>query len=653
MTLNPEQLIAVQKTEGRVLILAGAGTGKTRVLTMRMAYLIQKGVSPQSILGLTFTNKAAEEMRERLALLIGAKEAIKVTLATFHSFCMQVLKAEISLLGYTESFTLYSEKDIERLVKLLARDILNHEGELPSISESLNTLQWAKCRGLAPSSLPKKGHTWLDTFNETLYTRLLESMKVYNAIDFDHLLTLTVDLFKKFPAVLKKYQQRFLYIMIDEYQDTNTVQFQLAAQMASLYQNLCVVGDDDQSIYGWRGAEVENILSFDNATVIKLEQNYRSTQTILQAANEVIQKNRSRHPKRLWSALDIGDPIEVFHAPTEEKEAQAVIYRLNKLRETRGWKWSDLAILYRSNALSRPFEAALMQYRWKEDSLWHKGIPYQIFGGTAFYERREIKDLLAYLRLIVNPLDSEALLRIINVPRRGIGEQTLGILTQVQRSSGKPLLELLKDAELYVDDNQTLHAKAKENMHSFYLFYQEAVKIFQTLPLDSAMEWLLETINYKKAIDEEVKSERMRDFKWENVRELVDSMSRYALEENHSLHAFVTTLSLNDHNLFKKKGQHTDAVQMMTLHSSKGLEFKGVFIIGLEEGLLPHEKSVKENGIEEERRLFYVGITRAQQKLTLSMSRQRQKMGKLQTSSPCQFLFDIPKQLIVTTTWDQ
>jgi len=632
-----------------VLILAGAGTGKTRVLTTRIAYLIQQGISPQSILGLTFTNKAAEEMRERLAALIGSKESSKVTLATFHSFCMQILKAEISLLGYTESFTLYSEKDIERLVKLLARDILNHEGELPSIGETFAAVQWAKCRGLAPGSLPKKGHDWLDTFNETLYKRLLECMKVYNAIDFDHLLKLTVDLFAQFPSVLEKYQQRFRYIMIDEYQDTNTVQFQLATQMASLYQNLCVVGDDDQSIYGWRGAEVENILSFDNAAVIKLEQNYRSTQTILQAANEVIQKNHSRHPKRLWSALDTGDPIEVFHAPTEEKEAEAVVYRLNKLRETRGWKWSDLAILYRSNALSRPLEAALMQHRWKEGSLWHKGIPYQISGGTAFYERREIKDLLAYLRLIVNPLDGEALLRIINVPRRGIGEQTLGILTQIHRSTGMPLLNLLMEADRHTDPNHALHAKAKENIRAFCELYKEAVKTFQSLPMDGAMEWLVRTINYKKAIEEEVKSDRMRDFKWQNVEEFIASMSG----QDTSLHEFVTTLSLNDHNPFKKKGQHIDAVQMMTLHSSKGLEFKGVFIIGLEEGLLPHEKSVQENGIEEERRLFYVGITRAQQKLTLSMSRVRQRMGQQSTSSPCQFLFDISKNLVVNTGWDQ
>lgn len=657
--LNVPQKQAVELVNGRVLILAGAGSGKTRVLTLRMAYLIQeREVSPKAILGLTFTNKAAAEMRQRLATFIDAQAASQVTLCTFHSFCMQVLRQDIGHLGYTTKFSLYDEQDVQRLINLIARDILQQDGELPSLAPTLAAIRQAKNRGLTPDQL--EGSTWHDNFAKEVYQRLQASMRAYNAVDFDNLLGLTVELFERFPDILERYQERYRYIMIDEYQDTNPIQYRLASLLASKYHNLCVVGDDDQSIYGWRGADVKNILLFEQATVIKLEQNYRSTNNILKAANAVIKNNQQRHDKVLWSDKGEGDTIEIFHTPNELEEAQAVVKRIVKLKETKGLRWRDMAILYRSNALSRQFELALMKQTWRNGPQWVQGIPYEVVGGVEFYERREVKDLCAYLRLIVNPLDQEALLRVINQPRRGIGEETLDLLTAYNRQQRLPLWDVLQG--VVQRDSRFIHlslnSKAFNGLEDFVMTMEEAKERFAQGALADTLQWLIQRVDYQRAIKEEVKSQQMRDFKTENIQEFVTSLAEFAEQAklhsgcDASLEAFVANLTL-DNQLMQanKKRRHDDCVQLMTFHSAKGLEFPACFLVGLEDHIIPHEKSLKETGLEEERRLMYVAITRARQHLTLSMAQQRKRMGKDAMSRPSRFLFEIPKELLKMTDW--
>lgn len=659
VTLNPHQKKAVELVDGRLLILAGAGSGKTRVLTLRMAYLIQeKNISPKSILGLTFTNKAAAEMRHRLASFVDPQAVAQVTLCTFHSFCMQILRQDIGNLGYTTKFSLYDEYDVQRLVNLIARDILQHEGDLPSLASTLAVIRQAKNKGLTPEQL-KEG-TWHDDFAKQVYQRLQASMRAYNAVDFDNLLGLTVELFERFPDVLDKYQERYRYIMIDEYQDTNPIQYRLASLLAAKYNHLCVVGDDDQSIYGWRGADVKNILLFERATVIKLEQNYRSTNNILRAANSVIKNNQQRHDKALWSDKGEGEIIEIFHSPNELEEAQAVVKRMVKLKETRGLRWRDMAILYRSNALSRQFELALMKHAWKNGQQWTQGIPYEVVGGVEFYERREVKDLCAYLRLIVNPLDQEALLRVINQPRRGIGEETLDLLTSYNRQQQIPLWEVLqgivnRDSRFI---HLAIHSKAYKGLEDFMSTLDEAKERFESGALSETLQWLISRMDYQRAIKEEVKSQQMRDFKNENVQEFVASLAEFETQtkqhegQERSLENFIANLALDNQLMQANKRRHyDDRVQLMTFHSAKGLEFPACFLVGLEDHIIPHEKSLKETGIEEERRLMYVAITRAQQYLTLSMAQQRNRMGKDAASRPSRFLFEIPKELLRVTDW--
>lgn len=650
--LNSSQETAVLTVLGRVLVLAGAGSGKTGVIVHRIAHLIRHcGISPSSILGLTFTNKAAAEMRHRLESLIGSEQARLVTLSTFHSFCMQILRREIGRLGYTRDFSLYDERDLERLIKQLAREMLGHEGELPSLAPTRAALAEAANEGLSGDEASSGEKTWHDQFSQDLYIRLQSTLRAYNAVSFDNLINLTTRLFEENPVVLDHYQERYRYLMIDEYQDTNPAQFRLAELLAKKYKNLCVVGDDDQSIYGWRGAEVSHILHFEANHIIKLEQNYRSTPTILEAANGVIAHNKDRHPKKLWSAETDGEPIEVFNAPTDMDEAQAVIARLIHFKETRNLKWRDMAILYRSNALSRAFEVGLMQASWQRNGGWVRGIPFEVFGGTEFTERSEIKDLLSFLRVIANPLDQEALLRIINVPRRGISDAFLDEITQANRSTETPLWDLLVDIR---DGERSFsnHPRGVQGIKSFVDLIEQAKARFGTPPLAETLVWLLEKLEYKKAIEEEVKSDKMRAFKWENVQECVNALAQYEQSaEEPTLQDFVSETALGKPSFASQSKQSKeDAVQLMTLHSAKGLEFPICFIVGLEDHILPHEKSREINGIEEERRLFYVGITRARKHLVLSMARSRMRMGKPQPTNPSRFLFEIPKHLLKPTS---
>lgn len=612
--LNKEQLKAVETSRGKVLVLAGAGSGKTSVLINRCVHLIEKlGVSPKAILGLTFTNKAAEEMRFRISKNVGKEISKQILLCTFHSFCFSILKEEIHHLGYTNQFSIYDEGDVERLTKTLEK-LLS-----PKETETVN--------------------------QEKLAKELAISMRAFNAVDFDGLLSLTVDLFKQFPDVLQKYQKRFEYIMIDEYQDTNAVQYELACMLAH-HGNLFVVGDDDQSIYSWRGAEVKHILEFNYQTLVKLEQNYRSTKPILDIANHLIKNNQERHNKSLWSNTTQGDLPHLFHAPNEEMEAQAVVDRILQLKTSKQLNWNDFAILYRSNNLSRHFELALMKAPWQSEGRFVRGIPYRVIQGTEFFERAEVKDFFAYLKAIVNPSDQQALLRIINYPRRGISIHTIDTLTQYHRNTNIPLWKVLQNPS-----HLKLTPQAEKGIASFVALILKAQKKFDEEPLASAMKWLMEEIDLKQVIHDEVKSEKARLYKWENVLAFL-SMAENLDGESPSLYEFVTS-TLLDQNRHNKAGQKNDKVNLLTFHSAKGLEFPACFLVGLEDRYLPHERSLAEGGLEEERRLFYVAITRAKKYLTLSMAKKRMAYGKEVPTNPSRFLFEIPKELLLIESWDR
>jgi DNA helicase-2/ATP-dependent DNA helicase PcrA len=650
--LNPEQQKAVHTTEGRVLILAGAGTGKTKVLTERIVYLVQeKDVPPESILGLTFTNKAAQEMRHRLGQYLSQSAAQKVSLGTFHSFCLQVLREHIHHLGFTKEFSLYNEKEIERAVKRIVHDLLEHSGALPSLEATMEAISFAVQKGRPLEDFPSA--TWHDRFVKEVYQRLKVSLRAYNSIGLDHLLSYAVELFESQPSVLQLYQNKYRYVMIDEYQDTNPIQLRLAELLTSVHQNLCVVGDDDQAIYGWRGADVDNILSFPYSTLIKLEKNYRSSGRILSCSNQLIVNNRSRHSKTLWCEQEEGEKLEVFVAPDAQKEAQAVGARIAKLKQTLKLPWKEIAILYRSNALSREMEKALLQQPWECGEQWRKGIPYQISGGTEFYERREIKDLLAYLAAIINPHDQEAILRIVNVPRRGIGDVFLDKLTAYSRSSKKPLVEVMKEACL--TSLYELTPKEKQKLKNFLSIIEEgAEKLKSKITLKSWLEELITRIDFKKSIFEEVKSEAMRAFKWGNVQAFVDTLSEFeAKDPSSELGQFISMMLLNEGTPFSKcRPEVEDKVQLMTFHSAKGLEFKVCFLIGIEDHLIPHEKSVSERGLEEERRLMYVALTRAKKKIYLSMAKTRERMGQPAPSKPSRFLSEIERTFLDIVAWD-
>ncbi len=635
MNLNTQQQKAVRTTSGRVLILAGAGSGKTKVIVHRIAHLIQQKVPPESILGLTFTNKAAAEMRERIGKLLSKEIGKRVVLCTFHSFCMRLLRKEIHHLGYTRNFSLYDERDTRRLLKQIAHDVLPHEKDLPSIEPIVQEIADAKSRGILPK----------DKTSQELFNRMHTSMRAFNAVDFDSLLTLTLELLEKHPEIRKRYQEQFRYIMIDEYQDTNPIQYKIAKILSAKHENLCVVGDDDQSIYGWRGAEIKNILTFESSHTIKLEQNYRSLPTILKAANALISHNTERHEKALFSKAPDAEAITLFHAPTEENEASAVVQRLLHLKKIHNFRWKDCAILYRSNAIARPFEMALMQGMWQKNGEWKRGIPYQVFGGTELYERSEVKDLMAYLRLIANQRDEEALLRIINVPRRGISDKTLSILTQENRLKKIPLWQLLQNLRSHPE----LKERAIQAVQNFVFLIRKGQDLFATKPLKSALEEFLELIDYKSAIEEEVKSEKMQLFKWENVQSCVEALRLYQdQEEDPTLQDFLTTTLLDKNQFAKNETESFDRVNVMTFHSAKGLEFEAVFLVALEDHIIPHERSFH---LEEERRLMYVAITRAKKHLNLSMAHQRKRYGKDENSSPSRFLFEIPKDLLKVISW--
>lgn len=646
--LNPEQYQAVTSIKGFVLVLAGAGSGKTRVLTLRIAYLIlTQDVSPDSIVAMTFTNKAAGEMKERLIKLIGTKLASRVFIGTFHSFCLKLLRSYIHHLGYTENFSLYSESDVKRIFKQLAASYLDEKGELPPLDNSFSTILMAKTLGETPHD---KKNSWHDGFLKSTYESLKTSMRAFNAVDFDGLLELTCTLFEKYPHLVEQQLLKTEYVLIDEYQDSNPMQFKIALGLSSYHKNLFVVGDDDQSIYGWRGARIENILNFPAETKIKLEQNYRSSPTILHAANSVISHNKTRHLKTLKSNALHDDKITIFHAPSDAEEAQAVVLRILKIKEEQNLKFSDFAILYRSNSLSRPFELALNNMTYKTKDGFKRGIPHVVVGGLEFFERAEVKDVTAFLRVCVNPQDQEALLRVINVPRRGLSDKILDTITSYQRKEKTSLYHTLIELSLPLSSHplaQELSSKTLGSISQFITVIEEAKKGFQTdTPYHVTLKKLLDNIDYSTAIKEDVKSDKMRQFKQESVDLFLDNLKSFENgHEKASLLDYLATINL-DENFMLDKSHDKEAVTLMTLHSSKGLEYAVCFIVGLEDHILPHEKSLKTSSLEEERRLFYVGITRGKQKVILSMAQSRSRNGKLETSNPSRFLFEIPQDLL-------
>ncbi|MCH9620923.1 MAG: ATP-dependent DNA helicase PcrA [Chlamydiia bacterium] len=603
--LNPSQLKACRTINGRILVLAGAGSGKTSVLTERIVHLIgDHKVQPGSILGLTFTNKAAAEMRQRIAKKIGRTMSKDVILLTFHSFCLNILKKEIHHLGYTNSFSLYDEKDKMRLEGEVY-DKLSEEQEEEGVNE--------------------------DLFRE----KMNDVLKAYNAVDFDGLLELTVALFKQHPEVRKKYEEKFHYVMIDEYQDTNPIQYELIKLLTQKRKNLFVVGDDDQAIYGFRGAEVDHILSFPHDTSVKLEENYRSTQQILNVANAIIAKNSKRHEKELFSQKKNGNKPHIFHAPTEKEEAESIIRRILYLKEHKNLNWSDFAILYRSNNLSRTFEVALMQASYREEGRFVRSIPYHVVQGTSFYERAEVKDLFAYLKVLNNPKDTTALFRILNYPKRGISTKTIEALNKEATRMDCSVFETL---EYY--DHIDISAQGKIGISIFNSIMDKAKS---KRKLANKVQFLIDELDLKCEIEKEVKSDQARIFKWDNIQTCLE-MAETADEEGASLSDFVNGSILDEHSHSRKKNK--EGVNLLTFHSAKGLEFKACFIVSLEDGLIPHERSLEEGNIEEERRLFYVAITRAKKYLYLSMARSRLYRGKPMNRNASRFLFEIPKELL-------
>jgi DNA helicase-2/ATP-dependent DNA helicase PcrA len=620
--LNPVQREAVTHPGGPLLIVAGAGSGKTRVLTHRIAWLIkERGVSPFEVLAITFTNKAADEMKSRVAHLVGPV-AQKMWVSTFHSACVRILRRDAQRLGYKPAFTIYDQADAERLTTYVLRDLNIDPKRFPPRSVH------------AVISQAKNDLVDFDTYNDRARTiferRIAEVYKEYqrrllanSAMDFDDLLMVTVDLLKTNPDVLAHYQTRFKHVLVDEFQDTNKAQNELVVLLAQKHRNICVVGDSDQSVYRFRGADIRNILEFEEAfpdsTLIVLEQNYRSTQTILDAANAVIANNLQRKPKALWTEQIGGELIERYFAEDEHDEARWLVQEVHRLHDN-GYRWGDVAVFYRTNAQSRVVEEELVRAE----------VPYRVVGGTRFYERREVKDALAYLRAVVNPLDEVSLKRIVNVPKRGVGDTSLGRLDAWAASHGVPFAEALDHAE-----EAGVSGRALTGIRDVVTLLEELRAVDDGPRV--VLEAILERTGYSAGLESERSIEAQG--RLENLAELVGVAGEYEtieqLLEAVSLVADADELTEDD-----------SSVVLMTLHTAKGLEFPAVFIVGLEDGIFPHLRSLGEpDELEEERRLCYVGITRARERLYLSHAWSRSLFGSTQYNPPSRFLKEIPERL--------
>lgn len=635
--LNKEQLDAVQTINGPMLILAGAGSGKTKVLTCRIAHLLQHGVRPYRILAITFTNKAAAEMRERVDRMAGAA-ARDVWLFTFHAFCARLLRYELeNLSGYANNFAIYDTSDSKNLIKQVLKEMNLDEKRFP-LPAIISHISNAKNALLLPDAYAREASGYYEQQVAKIYDAYQKKLQANNAVDFDDLLLLALRLLQENPAVREKYQRKFDYLMVDEYQDTNHAQYLLTKLLAAGHRNICVVGDADQSIYGWRGADIQNILDFEkdypDAKLVKLEQNYRSTQVILDAANAVIDNNSGRKPKNLWTANGNGSEIIYYQANDERDEARYVIENMQKLQLNEGAKLGDMAVLYRTNAQSRVFEEMLIK----------SGIAYTMVGGTKFYERKEIKDALAYLRLLYNPHDSLSLLRIINVPRRGIGDATLARLQEYANASGQSLFEVVTNAADVPGLASRFANKLDELSGLLFELMGEAA--------DVPVKQLLDDVLLKTGYLEELQNSKdpQDESRVENLKEMLSVTEEFAVKcerngEEPTLENFLADVALVADIDDAELGE--EAVTLMTLHSAKGLEFPDVFLVGMEEGIFPHSRTLMdENEIEEERRLCYVGITRAEKHLFLSNARTRTIYGRTQYYTPSRFLQEVPRNLV-------
>lgn len=632
-TLNDMQRQAVLTTEGPLLLLAGAGSGKTRVLTHRIAYLIENGVKPWNILAITFTNKAAREMKERVAAI--TPQGDEVWVSTFHSTCVRILRREIDKIGYSNKFSIYDADDSERLIK----DILKEHNISDKVYQPkmvMSQIGGQKDRMHTPEDFMKEVEKDFRMRKVAdIYAIYQERLKENNALDFDDLIFKTVELFKKRPDILDKYQERFRYIMVDEYQDTNGAQYQLVKLLASKYNNLCVVGDDDQSIYGWRGADIKNILDFEkdfkNTVVIKLEQNYRSTGLILESANAVIKNNRTRKAKALWTDQGDGAKLKFHNASGDREEANFICKTIDK-GVTEGKKYSDYAILYRNNALSRVIEEQLVK-----DS-----IPYRLFGGTRFYDRKEIKDIMCYLKVLNNPNDDIAIKRIINVPKRSIGDTTVTKISEYAADNHLSFYMALCGSE----NIDSLTSRAKSSLVKFVELLNDFNIDAEELPVSELIEKIIDETGYKAEL-EAINTDESRG-RLENIGELINKAAEF--EENNEgadLAQFLEEVALVADVDGYTEGD--DTVVLMTLHSSKGLEFDTVFIAGFEESIFPGFRAMQDGTgmeMEEERRLCYVGITRAKKELYLTAAKNRLQHGQRVYNMPSRFLKEIPSKFI-------
>ena len=633
--MNDRQKEAVQHTQGPLLIMAGAGSGKTRVLTHRMAYILaEEEVHPWNILAITFTNKAAREMKERVSQLVGP-QAEDMWVSTFHSMCVRILRRDIELLGYQRSFTICDPSEQQTAMKRILKK-LDIDSEKYDYRMILNRISQAKNDLEDVEEFNKKYTGYVEQIIGKCYREYQKELAKSMTLDFDDLIMLTVQLFQKHPETLQYYQQKFQYIHVDEYQDTNHAQYRLVTMLAKKFKNICVVGDADQSIYGWRGADMSNILEFEkdyqNAKVVLLEQNYRSTKTILQAANHVIENNVNRKVKKLWTENEEGQAITYYRAQSEQDEGRYVLSQIQSLLRD-GYHYNDFAILYRTNAQSRVMEENLLK----------SNIPFRLVGGQRFFERLEIKDLLAYLRLIVNPQDDLSFRRIVNSPKRGIGATSLAKLSDFAEVYQFSLLEASLQTTL-----SPLSGKAAKALEKFATTIEELRKMQEFLSISEFVEQVIEKTGYLTSLEQQHTMEA--DARIENIQEFISVAKQFEQDrleeesEESPLLQFLTDLSLvSDVDSDDGDGR---MVTLMTLHAAKGLEFPVVFIIGLEEGIFPSSRSIMEHDdVEEERRLAYVGITRAEQKLFLTNAYSRLLYGRTQTNRPSRFVLEIGEEL--------
>ncbi|MDG6259342.1 DNA helicase Rep [Glaesserella parasuis] len=636
MKLNPQQQQAVEYVNGACLVLAGAGSGKTRVIINKIAHLIARcGYSPKQIAAVTFTNKAAREMRERVAHSIGKESSRGLTISTFHTLGFEILKREHKLLGYKSGMTLFDEHDQLALLKHLLPENVTEDKDLLKLLVA--TISNWKNDLLSPEQTIVLAKSDRDRAFSHFYDQYQNQLKAYNALDFDDLIMLPTLLFKQFPEAKERWQQKIRYLLVDEYQDTNTSQYELIKLLVGCDGNFTVVGDDDQSIYSWRGAKPENMgrlqQDFPKLKVIKLEQNYRSSQRILHCANILIDNNDHLFDKRLFSQLGEGEKLNVIEAKNEEREAERIVGELIAHRFSRKTKYKDYAILYRGNHQSRLLEKLLIQNR----------IPYKISGGTSFFAKAEIKDMLAYLRLLVNQDDDAAFLRIVNTPKREIGAATLEKLGQLANEKQVSLFEAIFDFELI----QRLTPKPYQALQDFARWVVELSDQAVRSEPKSAIQDMLAKIQYEAYLYETAATPKSAEMQSRNVQTLFEWVEKMLegdeLSEPMSLNQVVTNLTLRDMMERGEDDDESDQVQLMTLHASKGLEFPHVFLIGMEEGILPHQTSIDEDNVEEERRLAYVGITRAQQTLTFSLCKERRQYGEIIKPEISRFLLELPQ----------